>query len=1592
MKDFVTRIVGRRATLLGTSPLALLTLSACGGGGASSSGDGDKLVPSFLLTVSTSDEGASDRPSVAALPSGGFVSVWHEGGGKDGDGQGIFGRIIDENFARNGEEFQVNTITTSHQSKPSVASLSDGTFMVVWSGGDGSSQGQIYTESGSQIGDQFEIGPWYNQEAFVIGTSNNEFMVVRGQNNQDSGILSVYNSTGVLLIGDVVLTTSGKNLEIRLAEVDSNTFISSWFDSNNPAGSDIYGIIIDRFGDAQGPEVQFNSTTANNQQAPEVVGLSSGKFAVVWQSNTNGVDSYDVIVRLFGADGEPITDEIIINEMVLGVQPKPSIAISSSGEIIVAWETGEFGASELLYQVLDFDGHLLGDNKKLSVDDDGDWVGGSDITLTTSSSGNILASWDDGTGNIFAKNINDDASPVVGYDTIEGRVVKGPLSNALVGLDYDGDGVVDGRLIRTDADGNFSVRSTHENYTVIAVTDDATIDKSSGAVLSGITLKAPQGATVVTPTTTLMEEGDLTAAQVASVLGLPDGVDPLTFNPFADGVSASDALAVEKVSQKVMSVVNAFASAAEGAGATEAAAYTAALNSIVEVVKTKATASGSLDLTDTADLALIKTKAISEIATSAGVNTTAFNALADDTATAVKNVNTKIETVSDLTSDASKSIFSTTQVLADQVKTAAEAELSSAGSGSNSITFTDSDAVNTAASNAAPTDISLSASTISEAASSLVIGRLSTTDSDQTAGVKPTYILAEIVGSDYALFAIDQATGDLSLKKQPNFETKETYSVTILSMDEGGKTFSKTFSISVGDVNETPTVANAIADQTIAEDSALSFQLAPNVFADVDTGDSFTYTATLADGSALPTWLAFNAATRTFSGTPLNGDVGAIAVKVTATDSGSAAVSDTFDLTVTNTNDAPTVVNPIEDGTATEGVSYVWQFDANVFEDVDVGDSLTYTATLEDGSDLPDWLTFDADNLTASGTPPNSAVGVIVGKLTATDTSGASVSDIVALTVVNTNSTPTVANAIADQTIAEDSALSFQLAPNVFADVDTGDSFTYTATLADGSALPTWLAFNAATRTFSGTPLNGDVGAIAVKVTATDSGSAAVSDTFDLTVTNTSDAAISFEVDLDATKGLGEIIDQDLTAFGSKLSNFYNDPDSGINNILDSLNSEEFGATDDQYAVSSSGISVSNAAGYTLSLEFSNFSPTSLAELEDLAYNFDGEIENFEISGGFEAIALSGPDGKKMIELSHSAEGIAWRNLKAGDGEIDTFMIEGDFKNQIEDYKSVLAELSKLDVGVAAPSTPDLLGAVTSLAVITGISARDDSGEIFSFRLRSNDSNDESAEISLKGAANTHIFSVGATGITAFLSGLLELDDDGSVFENFITSDGPYAAYSIAYENGDYFYQSNSQSDSYQYYVIDGNQTNVSNSAVGVAEPDWLDLSELPDIGVNDVVTYYSGISNSLTHDVVTKEEYDARIEEMQVVVDYIRDNEDVQELFGLNFSYEYGGVDVFSTNINSIDWVKFNQTDNIENNLDLSQGLQFIDFDDGSDREITLIIDENDIVDLKLLGVNKDDFEETYIASNNDLVVAIGEYTDFIDLFSDDYIEQDIA
>ena len=374
---------------------------------------------------------------------------------------------------------------------------------------------------------------------------------------------------------------------------------------------------------------------------------------------------------------------------------------------------------------------------------------------------------------------------------------------------------------------------------------------------------------------------------------------------------------------------------------------------------------------------------------------------------------------------------------------------------------------------------------------------------DDTFSNNITYVIS---GNDADSFEI--INGALKLKNSvtADFESKASYSITITASDDESHEASVSYTLQVTDNNDAPTVSNAIANQSVNEDSGLNFTVASDAFNDVDSGDSLTYTATLADGSDLPSWLSFNTSTRVFSGTPLNDNVGDISVKVTATDGSSVAVSDDFTLTINNTNDAPTVSNAIANQSVNEDSGLNFTVASDAFNDVDSGDSLTYTATLADGSALPSWLSFNTSTRSFTGTPLNDNVGDISVKVTATDGSSVAVSDDFTLTINNTNDAPTVSNAIANQSVNEDSGLSFTVASDAFNDVDSGDSLTYTATLADGSALPSWLSFNTSTRSFTGTPLNDNVGDISVKVTATDGSSTTVSDNFTLTINNTNDA------------------------------------------------------------------------------------------------------------------------------------------------------------------------------------------------------------------------------------------------------------------------------------------------------------------------------------------------------------------------------------------------------------------------------------------------------------------------------------------------------
>jgi hypothetical protein len=192
----------------------------------------------------------------------------------------------------------------------------------------------------------------------------------------------------------------------------------------------------------------------------------------------------------------------------------------------------------------------------------------------------------------------------------------------------------------------------------LVVTDDSTVDISSGSVLEGVILAAPKGSSVVTPLTTIAYESSLSSTEITSVLGL-DAIDIFHFNPFNPQADEALALSVEIVSHQIMNIVRPAASLLDESGSTNG--YAQAFKAFGEILLTKAN-EGSV--TSLSDLSFIE----EFLAQIGEVDQSLVPAIAGS----IKNVNSTIESVTDLNSDESMSAFATSSVLLDQINAVVE--------------------------------------------------------------------------------------------------------------------------------------------------------------------------------------------------------------------------------------------------------------------------------------------------------------------------------------------------------------------------------------------------------------------------------------------------------------------------------------------------------------------------------------------------------------------------------------------------------------------------------------------------------------------------------------------------------------------------------------------------------------------------------------------------------------------------------------------------------------------------------------------------------------------------------------------------------
>ena len=158
--------------------------------------------------------------------------------------------------------------------------------------------------------------------------------------------------------------------------------------------------------------------------------------------------------------------------------------------------------------------------------------------------------------------------------------------------------------------------------------------------------------------------------------------------------------------------------------------------------------------------------------------------------------------------------------------------------------------------NEAPTDLQIDGSTVAEnAPAGTIVGTLSADDPDEDV------LSFQLVDDAGGLFDLDSATGALTTTAPLNFEERSSYTITAEAVDPDGLRVTRTFTITVSDVNEAPV---AVDDSVAVDEDSTTGNLWSTLIAnDSDPDVGTTLTIQSVDTSATNGSVIFNSATQT---------------------------------------------------------------------------------------------------------------------------------------------------------------------------------------------------------------------------------------------------------------------------------------------------------------------------------------------------------------------------------------------------------------------------------------------------------------------------------------------------------------------------------------------------------------------------------------------------------------------------------------------------------------------------------------------------------------------------------------------------------
>ena len=1018
--------------------------------------------------------GNQTNPDVGTFDDGSYVVVW-ESPNQDGNGLAIVGQRFSSAGHALSDEFVINSFVTGNQTEASIATSTNGNFVVTWEslqdGGGLGVYGQLFDNAGQAMGSEFVINTTTadDQESVDVAMADDGSFVAIWQSsgnldgNGDGIFAQRFDANGVTLGNEFVVNTTFTGNQTAPAIAMSGAtgdFVVAWQSADN----NLNGIFAQRFhrdGSPAGNQFLVNTTTLNDQTLPDVAMDDAGNFAITWQSANEDGSGKTIAARLYNNLGQPQGSGLIVNEFVAGDQEAPAVAMNSiTGDFVILWQSA-------------------------NQDGDGDAVVGQRFDAAGVKTGSELIVNSDPTGN--------QTVPAVSMNS-DGEIVA-----AFVGEDSDQDGVFVKKILPSNAieliagdginDSFITIRGTldHVNAALDGLRFSPTVDFEGIASISvAVDDLGNSGGTQLT------DEGILQIA-VGDALFLDLDAD----NSSASGavfetnfvvgggpvaIADADVVIDDPANSSLVSMTITITNVLDGG------------NEILDVdvsgtaISVVSNAGGILSLGGTDSIANYES-VLSRITYD---NTHASPTYGDRIIDVVVNNGTSDSNV-------------------------AQARILYPGG---------------------PVDITIDSFTVDEhidTTSGYSVGTLLTDDPD----IMESFTYTILAGADGLLFSIGGAANDELILTDGvlDFETKSTYTVNVEAEDSSGQKYNELLTVNVTDLNDAPTVGLTNLISSLAEDTDTStaIRVADIVVSDDALGTN-NLTLSGADAASFEivgTELRLKAGTTLDFATKSSFDV-TVEVDDTAI-AGSPDDTAVHALSISDGNETPTT-SGIPDFSLDEDPFFdpAWYNLHLSFDDTeDPSPAMVYSVEANTNSSLFDSVTISGGKfLRIDFADDQNGTSDITVR--ATDAGGLFVETTFRITLNPVNDDPFVASPISPMNVDEDAVDSAIDLDTVFDDVDiltNGDTLSYS--LVSNSA-PSLVTTSLVGSNFTLDYQDDQFGSATIVVRATDSFGRSTTETIDVTVNLVNEDPViddqAFEIDENSANGtiVGNLVASDV--------------------------------------------------------------------------------------------------------------------------------------------------------------------------------------------------------------------------------------------------------------------------------------------------------------------------------------------------------------------------------------------------------------------------------------------------------------------------------